>query len=590
MSGIEHVRIERLDVDNYATWSTRIRLLLVSRGLWTAVKGQLSAGSEADSKADEQALALIGLSVNDHHLTTIASCETAKQAWDALEAVYQAKSVARRLQLKRTLNSLRKEPNEELSKYVARAKDIRDQLAAAGWSPDDQEVTLSILAGLPSEYDTLVTVLMASDVELDPDGVLAKLLTVEQRTASEELAAGDSTSAYVSRQRGSSAGQQSWAEERECYYCGKKGHLKKECRKKRQDDLARGRLGGGATPRTGLALTALATTGNGDWVLDSGASEHITNNLDAMFNVRPASKDVTITFGNGKRATPEAIGDVDISGYAGVNLDNLTLKDVWYVPGAAANLFSIPRAAGKGAQFIFRRGKCEVWKDSLLVADAVSHDGVYSLRLEQHETAKLAAASPRVRQHRYQHHSFDNPAKLQQHNMASGVSASARRLPARSLGAARAAAPVPGVKERQQTPWELTEDVFWGEAGGLAASASQQDSDESGAGEHIDTSSISDITDAQQPAVAQQPAIEHVAAVQQSAGLQQVEQQAAQQPAEQQPAGLCYSASDRRQPNTGGGGALRQRWGPSRSPQTPRRPTRGSAPESGREPWRKGCT
>ena len=81
--------------------------------------------------------------------------------------------MARRLQLKRTLNSLRKEPNEELSKYVARAKDIRDQLAAAGWSPDDQEVTLSILAGLPSEYDTLVTVLMASDVELDPDGVLA---------------------------------------------------------------------------------------------------------------------------------------------------------------------------------------------------------------------------------------------------------------------------------------------------------------------------------------------------------------------------------------------------------------------------------
>lgn len=357
MSGSQQLSIERLDVDNYSTWSTRMRLYLVSQGLWTAVKGQLSADSEADSKADDKALALIGLSVKDHHLTTIASCETAKQAWDALESVYQAKSVARRLQLKRALNSLRKQPDEELTKYVARAKDIRDQLAAAGWSPDDQEVTLSILAGLPSEYDTLVTVLESGDVKLDPDSVLAKLLTVEQRAASEKLAAGDSTSAYVSRQRGSSVGKQSWPEERECWYCGKQGHLKKDCRKKRQDELARGRVGGGATPRTGLALTALATTGHGEWVLDSGASQHITNNLDAMFNVRPANNDVFVTFGNGKRASPDVIGDVDISSYGGVSVDKLTLTDVWYVPGAAANLFSIPRAAGKGAEFIFHHGR-----------------------------------------------------------------------------------------------------------------------------------------------------------------------------------------------------------------------------------------
>lgn len=464
MSGIQHVGIERLNVDNYATWSTRMRLFLVSQGLWTAVKGQLSADSEADSKADDKALALIGLSVQDHHLTTIASCETAKQAWDALEAVYQAKSIARRLQLKRALNSLRKEPNEELAKYVARAKDIRDQLAAAGWSPDDQEVTLSILAGLPSEYDTLITVLETSDMELDPDSVLAKLLTVEQRAASEQLAAGDSTSAYVSRQQGSSAGQQSWAEERECFYCGRKGHLKKECRKKRQDDMARGRLGGGATPRTGLAFSAVSTTGDGEWVLDSGASHHITHDVDAMFNVRPLTKDVTITFGNGKRAKAQAIGDVDISGYGGVNFDNVTLTDVVYVPGVARNLLSVSRAVDKGADFRFLRDNCEVWKDSLLVANAAYHDGVYSLRLEQQETAMLAAASPHLWQRRNKHHGFDNPAKLQQRSMASGVTASARRL-----RAAGAAARWPCVKKRQQTPWELTDDVMLGGAGEPAA-------------------------------------------------------------------------------------------------------------------------
>ncbi len=57
MTDVERLSIERLDVDNYATWSTRMRMLLVGKGLWTAVKGRLSV----DSSADEKALDFIGL-------------------------------------------------------------------------------------------------------------------------------------------------------------------------------------------------------------------------------------------------------------------------------------------------------------------------------------------------------------------------------------------------------------------------------------------------------------------------------------------------------------------------------------------------
>ena len=31
--------VERLDVDNYATWSIRMRALLISKGLWGAMTG-----------------------------------------------------------------------------------------------------------------------------------------------------------------------------------------------------------------------------------------------------------------------------------------------------------------------------------------------------------------------------------------------------------------------------------------------------------------------------------------------------------------------------------------------------------------------
>ena len=87
--------------------------------------------------------------------------------------MYKAKTNARRLKLRRDLNSLKKELNEPLTKYVARAKDIRDQLAAAGQAIKQEEVAWAILAGLPSEFDILVTVLETSNEELELDGLLA---------------------------------------------------------------------------------------------------------------------------------------------------------------------------------------------------------------------------------------------------------------------------------------------------------------------------------------------------------------------------------------------------------------------------------
>ena len=89
----------------------------------------------------------------DHHLPSLGQRETAKAAWDALEAVYKAKSMARRVALKREMNSLKKAAEEPMTKYVARAKELRDQLAAAGLATDDEEVAAALLAGLHGLLD-----------------------------------------------------------------------------------------------------------------------------------------------------------------------------------------------------------------------------------------------------------------------------------------------------------------------------------------------------------------------------------------------------------------------------------------------------
>jgi len=127
--------VEVLDVDNYATWSIRMRALLISKGLWAAVES-----STPSTEQDQKALAKIILHVEDHHLATVGTCATAKEAWETLKATYQAKSNARKLVLRKELTQLRMKPAEPITAYAARAKDLQAQLRSAGEEVKDQEL------------------------------------------------------------------------------------------------------------------------------------------------------------------------------------------------------------------------------------------------------------------------------------------------------------------------------------------------------------------------------------------------------------------------------------------------------------------
>ena len=114
--------VECLDVDNYATWRILMKYVLISKGLWAAVESDT-----VEHEADQKALATIGLYVKEHHLSTLERCGTAKRAWMELERVYQAKSNARKLQLRMQLSQLKMGATEPLTKYVSRAKEIQAQ-------------------------------------------------------------------------------------------------------------------------------------------------------------------------------------------------------------------------------------------------------------------------------------------------------------------------------------------------------------------------------------------------------------------------------------------------------------------------------
>ena len=95
---------------------------------------------------------------------------------------------------------------------------------------------------------------------------------------------------------------------------------------------------------------------------------------------------------------------------------------VLYVPSAAANLLSIPRAVNMGISFNFSGRECTISKDTQLLATAIFSNELYHLGSP---TAPAASASIAVDaqlwHRRFGHLSYSSMARLQRDGMVLGI-------------------------------------------------------------------------------------------------------------------------------------------------------------------------
>lgn len=378
---------EPLDVDNYATWHLQMRALLVHKGMVGAIQTPLPAVEPgANPPAPVRALiemsskaqALMMLNVKKHHLAAVARCTGAYEAWNMLAATYRAKSQARKIQLQREMGQLKKQPDEPVTKYVARARELSNELIAAGSEFGGNTLVTNVLAGLPSTFDGIVTYYdtRPADELLDLDDVLSKLLIVEERVGKQRAseAAAYSASAvkpFAPRRSGVSGASprpdgnsRAWGSTSgarpnkniKCHYCGKLGHMKAECRKKAAD-AARAAAGKGADATSALALSAASSSScsvpGSKWVLDSGAEYHITPDESLFLDYTPLPESsITIMFGDGTTAKPVGRGSIYLGAcLPGSGYGPFIVRDVLHVREACVNMLSMLRLTEKGASW-----------------------------------------------------------------------------------------------------------------------------------------------------------------------------------------------------------------------------------------------
>ncbi len=239
-----------------------MKCLLITKELWGAIEDS----EHASAATDKLALGLIGLYLSPINMGTWDRCSKAKECWEVLEGIYKANSVASRLQMRKELNSFQQQPEEPITDYVARAQTLRDHLLAAGEEVKDEQLAMTVLTGLPANYDIVATVLETTSSKLDVTSILPHLLTVESKIKPRRVMADAALYSAHSAHRTHSqpapdtgiAYSQGWQptlssgvagnsifQEVECFYCKRKGHIKKDCRKKKRDASARASAGRG---------------------------------------------------------------------------------------------------------------------------------------------------------------------------------------------------------------------------------------------------------------------------------------------------------------------------------------------------------
>jgi hypothetical protein len=181
------------------------------------------------------------------------------------------------------------------------------------------------LNGLRAEFETIRTILLASDQGLKLEAILPKLQQEEnmRQLAGESQGEKEIAVAYAAKQKSlkrgfpgkpgfgnfgqefgnkGSPGNQGAQQKAQgfmhttnqdksganssCFYSGKPGHMKKDCRK-RLADFQRKERGCETSSGPSMAFSAFDKEQKGIWVVDSGSTQHLTGNLEGMLEVRP---------------------------------------------------------------------------------------------------------------------------------------------------------------------------------------------------------------------------------------------------------------------------------------------------------------
>ena len=415
---------------NYKAWRFRLVRILNEKDLHTVVSElPLQSTLEAEASTataagktpppspelaefnikDNQAFTIITLNIKDSQVPHIQRCTTAKEAWDSLREVHQGKGTDGRMILTQRLWSLRLKEGEDMASHLNVFREIANQIENLSNGDGGSQIRgidlISMLSlSLPDLYEPLIMALQSRSEQPTFDFMAGRLLQESlrrQAAHSNGNTANTGHSVFIAGGTGKRGGRggnfrgnqsprgtqfrgrgptsfgtidvgqfKQKKPEGPCFSCNKEGHWKRDGDKRKADEA------GGKTEEqekgpTAFAAIAAKTGPSSDWIIDSGASQHLSAQHNWFINYQLIST-IKIQIGDGSEI--EAIGKGDI--VLTIATREITLHDVLHVPMIGSNLLLVAKIVDHGHILVFSTSGCQIWNDNGLRKEGIREGNV----------------------------------------------------------------------------------------------------------------------------------------------------------------------------------------------------------------------
>ena len=411
---------EKFNGSNFTLWKMKIRAILMKDNCLAAI-GERPTEITNDgewNKIDGNAVANLHLALADGVLSSVAEKKTAKEIWDTLTKLYEAKSLHHKIFLKRRLYTLRMAESSSVTDHCNTINTLFSQLTVLGYKIDETERAELLLQSLPDSYDQLVINLtnnILTDYLVFNDVAAAVLEEESRRKNREDRLASSQQAEALSMTRGRSmergpSGSHNHGRSKsrskkniKCYCCGKKGHVKSECWLNKKS-------GGNKAPESSSSQGCVASTSDDGevlysegntaaegrkrfadvWLLDSAATWHMTSRREWFHKYEPVSGG-SVFMGNDHALEIAGIGTIKIKMHDGTIR---TIQEVRHVKGLKKNLLSLGQLDDLGCKTQIENGILKIVRGALVVMKAEKiTSNLYMLKGETLQEADSCVAS-----------------------------------------------------------------------------------------------------------------------------------------------------------------------------------------------------
>ncbi|OWY92235.1 Integrase, catalytic core protein, partial [Phytophthora megakarya] len=360
-----------------------MRMTLARKGLLAHVQvvKDPTAMTEVWLLNDMKAFGLIAQGVSVEHHTKIRSATSAMQVWNTLLEFYKRTTMHNRVTMTRQLHEFKIEDGSTMARHLEKFDEPIVGLQTLVEPLDDSRQLVILLSRLPAEYELIVSI-----VENNKDVTLIeakeKLLKEYERQEKKEssqralkataFGGKDKNGKFGKGGKGygrkSNNGRRLVGSKGKCFNCGQAGHMKRDCPVKVNGDS------------NDDSVFAIGEDRSAEWLIDSGATAHMTPHRDDLFEYSAMSKDMYVTIADGKKIRVAGTGSVRLTG---IDAKSIRMVEVLYIPGLDRRLLSVGKLAERGMSVEFQRNSCVIWDKSKAVASGKKIGKAYVLDCQQ---------------------------------------------------------------------------------------------------------------------------------------------------------------------------------------------------------------